>query len=161
MHHPTLFNWRLTNIKFHAKSDSAFERAELQLLSDRMPSQLNAISIFYDSCRAVRISPFFKTTSHISVSHEQKSIKICIKTSQFLQYLYTEFQTNWSSYCRVIQKNQVQSLKKHPVYGCQPSYWQQNTPTLEGKTPTENLLLSRRKNLLLWSPSLLLLLLSR
>jgi hypothetical protein len=34
MHHPTSINWRLTNNQFLVKSDSTFERAELQLLSD-------------------------------------------------------------------------------------------------------------------------------
>ena len=73
MHHLTLFNCRLTNNQFHAKNKSAFERAELQLHSNRMPSQFFLIF----PLRAARILQLLKTTPHISVLHEQNLIKFC------------------------------------------------------------------------------------
>jgi hypothetical protein len=45
MHHPTSFNWRLTDNRFYAKSDSAFERAKLQLLFDGMPFRFSLIFV--------------------------------------------------------------------------------------------------------------------
>ena len=38
----------MTDNQFQAKNDSAFERAELQLFSLKIPSWLNAISVFYE-----------------------------------------------------------------------------------------------------------------
>ena len=85
MHHLTSFTWRLINNRFHAKSNSLFERGELQLLHDRMPTWLNAILIFYDFCPTRRT--YFTTLKN-------NTAYLCVTWTEFNKNLHTDMVTS-------------------------------------------------------------------